>query len=326
MPLITLIIPCYNEEASLSCLYDALNEVADQIFSVYSDTQFEFVFIDDGSNDNTLPLLVQLCEKDSRVSHISFSRNFGKEAAIYAGLEVAKGDCVALVDADMQDPPSLLLEMYRYIRENEYDQVATRRVNRKGEPPIRSLFARMFYHLINRISKTEFVDGARDFRLMKRICVDAILSMQEYNRFSKGIFSWVGFKTKWLEYENINRVAGETKWSFWSLFVYSINGITAFSTVPLVISTLLGFLFCTISLLAIVVLCVRQLVWENSAFGWTSSVSIFFFMSGIQLFCIGILGQYISKIYLETKKRPHYIVKQKFDASQRRLEIEVKQS
>jgi len=244
---------------------------------------------------------------------LSFSRNFGKEAAMYAGLEHSKGDYVTLMDADLQDPPALLKEMYSYIKEDGYDCVGTRRVTRKGEPPIRSFFARMFYKLINKMSKVELVDGARDYRLMTRQMVDAILSMKEYKRFSKGLFSFVGFDTKWLEYENINRVAGETKWSFWKLFIYAIDGITAFSTAPLVFSALIGFLFCIISFLMIIVIVAKTLIYGDPVSGWPSEVCIIFMVSGIQLFCMGIMGQYLSNTYLETKKRPVYIIKETND-------------
>lgn len=256
MKLVTVIVPCYNEQESLPIFYEALCDVAVQMDFI----DFEILLIDDGSKDRTLAVCRSLAEKDFRVKYISFSRNFGKESAMFAGLEYATGDYVAIMDADMQDPPSLLPEMYRILNEEKYDCVATRRVTRTGEPPIRSFFARCFYKLINKISKTEIVDGARDFRLMTRQMTDAILSMKEYNRFSKGIFGWVGFRTKWMEYENVKRVAGETKWSFWKLFLYSLDGITAFSTVPLAISSLLGLLFCFAALIMAVVFVVKTLV------------------------------------------------------------------
>ena len=255
-------------------------------------------------------MIKELAEKDACVSYISFSRNFGKEAAIFAGLEHSDGDLTAIMDADLQDPPSLLPEMYRAIVEEGYDSVATRRVNRKGEPKIRSFFARRFYRLMNRISKADIVDGARDFRLMNRAFVDALLKMGEYNRFSKGLFGWVGFETKWLEFKNVERVAGETKWSFWKLLLYSVDGIVAFSTMPLSLSAVFGILMCLASAIAIVFIIVRQILYGGSAFGWPSMVCIVIFLGGIQLFCIGILGSYLAKTYLEVKKRPIYICKE----------------
>ena len=251
----------------------------------------------------------RLHEKDPRVHLVSFSRNFGKEAGIYAGFQKAKGDYVVMMDADLQDPPSLLPEMFSWIKQG-YDSVATRRVTRKGEPPIRSFFARMFYRLMNKISKTEIVDGARDYRLMTRQVVDAILSMCEYNRFTKGIFGWVGYQTKWLEYENVERAHGETKWNFWKLFLYSIDGITAFSTVPLAISSVVGLLFCFAAFVAIVALVIKNLITHDPVAGWPSMVCIILLVAGVQLFCVGILGQYLSKTYLEVKKRPIYLVKE----------------
>jgi len=309
--LISIIIPCYNEGELLFVLHNKLCEIAQLI----PEADFEFIFVDDGSKDNTLTTIKALYEKDSRVRYISFSRNFGKEAAMLSGMEAAKGDYVAIIDADMQDPPTMIPEMYKGIKEEGYDCVAARRVNRIGEPKIRSFFARQFYKIMRVLSKTEIVDGARDFRLMTRQMTDAILSLYEYNRFSKGIFSWVGFKTKWLEYENIERAGGESKWSFWKLFLYSIDGIVAFSTAPLALSSLLGIVFCVIAFIAIVFTIIRQMVWGGSAYGWSSMVCIILFLAGIQLFCIGILGQYLSKTYLETKKRPIYIVKEKGEGS-----------
>lgn len=301
---ISLIVPCYNEQESIRILYEALLELSNKMHS----NQFEFIFVDDGSKDDTLSIIKEFKKIDKRVRFISFSRNFGKEAAMYAGLEASIGDYVAIMDADMQDPPSLIEKMYRYIEEEGYDQVATRRTTRKGEPPIRSFFARRFYKMINRLSKTEMVDGARDFRLMKRKVVDAILSMEEYNRYSKGIFSFVGFKTKWIEFENVERVAGQTKWSFSKLFVYAIEGIVSFSTKPLVMSAILGVLFCLISFIMILAIIIKTLIWSDPVGGWPSLVCIIFMVSGIQLFCTGIIGIYLSKAYLETKKRPIYIV------------------
>ena len=272
---------------------------------------FEFIFVNDGSKDKTLEVVKKFRKKDKRVRYVSFSRNFGKEAAMYAGLEYCHGDYITLMDADLQDPPALLEKMYQLIVEEGYDCVGTRRVTRKGEPPIRSFFARMFYKIINMLSKVEMVDGARDYRLMTRQMVDAIVSMKEYNRYSKGLFSFVGFKTKWLEYENINRVAGETKWSFWKLFIYAIDGICSFSTAPLVISAIVGFIFCFVSFLLILVIIFKTLIYGDPVSGWPSTVCIIFMVSGIQLFCMGIIGEYMAKTYLETKSRPIYIVKEK---------------
>ena len=305
MELVTIIVPCYNEEESLPLFYEEITKVAKEMKQV----KFELLFINDGSKDKTLSILRKISESDNRVRYVSFSRNFGKEAAMYAGFEEANGDYVAVMDADLQDPPSLLPQMYQIIKDEEYDCVATRRITRAGEPPIRSFFARIFYKLINKISKTDIVDGARDYRLMTRQMVDSILSMKEYNRFSKGIFGWIGFNTKWLAYENIERIAGETKWSFWKLFIYAIDGICAFSTVPLIISAIIGFLFCIISFILIFVIIIKTLIYGDPVGGWPSLVCIIFMVSGIQLFCLGIMGQYLSKTYLETKKRPIYIIK-----------------
>ena len=304
--LVSVIVACYNEEAALPYFYKEITKVAKKMDKL----DFEFIFVNDGSKDKTLEVIKRFCWKDKRVRYVSFSRNFGKEAAMYAGLEYAKGDYITLMDADLQDPPEMLPEMYRFIVEEDFDCVGTRRVTRKGEPPIRSFFARMFYKIINKLSKVEMVDGARDYRLMTRQMVDAIISLKEYNRYSKGLFSFVGFKTKWLEYENINRVAGETKWSFWKLFIYAIDGITAFSTAPLVISTIIGFIFCLISFIMIFFIIVKTLIYGDPVSGWPSTVCIIFMVSGIQLFCMGIMGQYLSKTYLETKNRPIYIVKE----------------
>lgn len=304
---LSLIIPCYNEEESLIFLYKALCDVT----KIMKDQNFEFIFVDDGSTDNTIKVIKEFSIKDERVRYISFSRNFGKEAAMYAGLEASKGDFVAIMDADMQDPPSLLPEMYTYVENGEYDSVATRRVTRDGEPLIRSFFARQFYKIINKISNADIVDGARDFRLMSRQMVDAILSLKEYNRFSKGIYGWVGFKTKWIPFKNIERVAGETKWSFWKLFVYSLEGIVAFSTKPLAIASILGILLCVASFLFIMYTIIKTMIFKNPVNGWPSLVCIILFVSGIQLFCMGIIGQYLSKAYLETKARPIYIVRER---------------
>lgn len=304
--LLTVIVPCYNEEETIPYFYKEIVKIADQMKPL----AFEFLFVNDGSKDNTLQVIKELSKKDKRVRYVSFSRNFGKEAAMYAGLEYAKGDYVTLMDADLQDPPKLLVEMYESIQKEGYDSVGTRRVTRKGEPPIRSFFARCFYKLINRLSKVEMVDGARDYRLMTRQVVDSILSLKEYNRYSKGLFSFVGFKTKWIEYENVERVAGETKWSFWKLFLYALDGITAFSTVPLMLSGVIGLLFCLVSFIAIVIIVTKTILFGDPTGGWSSMVCIVFFVGGVQLFCTGIMGQYLSKTYLETKNRPIYIVKE----------------
>ena len=305
METISVIVPCFNEQESLPFFYEEINKVSKQMNAL----SFEFIFVDDGSKDNTLSVIKEYASKDERVKYISFSRNFGKEAAIYAGFEACIGDYAVLMDADLQDPPSLLPEMYKAIKEEGYDSAATRRVTRKGEPPIRSFFARMFYKIINRISDADIVDGARDYRLMTRTMVDTIISMSEYNRFSKGIFGWIGFNTKWIEYENVERVAGETKWSFWKLFKYSLEGITAFSVEPLQIASVFGMFFSLIALIMIIVIIVRTLVFGDPTSGWPSLVCIIMLIGGIQLLCIGILGQYLSKTYLETKHRPIYVTK-----------------
>lgn len=304
---ISVIVPCYNEQESLPLFYEEMERVRTKDFP---ETDFEYIFVDDGSKDDTLKELKDLNSKDSKVKFISFSRNFGKEAAMLAGLDKSTGDYVTLMDADLQDPPRLLREMYDVIKKENYDCVATRRVTRKGEPPIRSFFARMFYKIINKMSDIEMVDGARDYRLMKRNVVDSIISMREYNRYSKGLFTFVGFETKWIEYENVKRVAGETKWSFWKLFKYAIDGITAFSTIPLVISSLIGLLFCLVSFLIILMIIFKTLVYGDPTSGWPSTVCIIFFVSGVQLFSLGIIGQYLSKTYLEVKNRPVYIIKE----------------
>lgn len=302
--LITLIIPCYNEEPALPYLYKELNNVTEKM----NKYDFEFLFVNDGSKDETLEVLKDYAQKDSRVTYLSFSRNFGKEAAMYAGFKSSKGDYVAVMDADMQDPPSLLPEMIKYIESGEYDSVATRRVTREGEPPIRSFFARQFYKLINKISDADIVDGARDFRLMKREMVDAIIEIGEQNRFSKGIFGWIGFRTKWLPFENVERVAGETKWSFWSLLKYSIDGIVNFSQVPLSIASFIGLFFTFLAFVFIIIIMVRKWIFGDPVSGWPSLACIIIFVGGVQLFCIGIVGQYLAKTYVEVKKRPHYII------------------
>jgi glycosyltransferase involved in cell wall biosynthesis len=308
--LLSVIVPCYNEQENISDFYDEL--MKNEAFFKSKNVDIEIIYINDGSKDETVKRVKELHERDARAHLVSFSRNFGKEAAIYAGLQHAKGDFVVVMDCDLQDPPALLPEMYRCIVEEGYDSVATRRVDRKGEPPIRSFFARKFYKLINKMSKTEIVDGARDYRLMTRQFVDSILSLEEYNRFSKGIFGWVGFNTKWLEFENIERKKGETKWSFWKLFLYALDGIVAFSTAPLAIASLFGVLFCFVAFIFIVFIVVRQLTVgdPNNTVGWASTICIISLVSGVQLFCLGIVGQYLSKAYLEVKKRPMYIVKE----------------
>lgn len=305
MEVISIIIPCYNEEDSIPLIYNELKKVSNNM-----KYDFEFIFVNDGSIDNSLSVLKKLSAKDKQVKYIHFSRNFGKEAAMYAGLSKSKGDYVTIMDADLQDPPSLLPEMLRLIKEEGYDSVGTRRVSRKGEPKIRSFFARKFYKIINKLSKIEMVDGARDYRLMTRQMVNSILKLKEYNRYSKGLFSFVGFNTYWLEYENVERVAGETKWSFWGLVKYAIEGIVAFSTLPLSIASLMGFIFCFVSFILIIIIIIKTLIFGDPTSGWPSLVCIIFFVSGIQLFCLGIIGKYLSKTYLETKNRPIYIIKE----------------
>lgn len=304
--LITVIVPCYNEQESVELFYREMNTVMQRM----KEQDFELIFVDDGSKDQTLSIVKNLSDKDCRVKYLSFSRNFGKESAIYAGLEHAHGDYVVLMDADLQDPPKLLPEMFRYVKEEGYDSVATRRVTRKGEPVIRSFFARQFYKIMNRISSTDIVDGARDYRLMNRKFVNALLELKEYNRFSKGLFGWVGFKTKWLEYENVNRVAGETKWSFWKLLLYSIEGIVAFSTMPLLIAAVTGIIFCCLAMIFVIVIIVRTIIFDDPVSGWPSMVCIMLFLGGLQLFCIGILGEYFAKIYMEVKNRPKYLLEE----------------
>ena len=308
MSLLSVLVPCYNEEESVALFYEEL--LKNQSFFTEKELELELIYIDDGSVDKTVAEVKKLREKDERVHLVSFSRNFGKEAAMFAGLEAANGDYVVIMDVDLQDPPSLLPEMYSYMEEG-YDSVATRRVSRKGEPPIRSFFARRFYALMKKISKTEIMDGARDYRLMTRQMVNAILSMQEYNRFTKGIFGWVGFRTKWIEYENVERAAGETKWNFWKLFWYSIEGITAFSTVPLMLASVAGVVFCLIAFVMMIFVIVRKLIFGDPVSGWASQVCIMLMIGGIQFFCTGILGQYLAKTYMEVKRRPIYLVKEK---------------
>jgi glycosyltransferase involved in cell wall biosynthesis len=303
---ISIVVPCYNEEEVLSYFYKEMKKQEREMDYV----SFEYIFVDDGSRDNTLKVLKKLANKDKSVYYLSFSRNFGKEAAMYAGLSRATGDFVTIMDADLQDPPFMLTEMYHGIVDEGYDCVATRRVTRKGEPVIRSFFARRFYKIINRLSNIEMVDGARDFRLMTRQMVNSILELKEYNRYTKGLFSFVGYRTKWLEYENVERRAGETKWSFFGLFAYALEGIIAFSTKPLIISAIIGLLFFIISFIMIFVIIIKTLIFGDPVSGWPSAICIIFFVSGVQLFCMGIFGMYLSKTYLEAKKRPVYIIKE----------------
>lgn len=310
MSLLTVVVPCYNEEEAIPFFYEEMLKTIEVFNKDFPSVEFEMLFIDDGSKDKTLKVLREYNEKDKRVRYVSFSRNFGKEAGIYAGLDNAKGDYVVIMDADLQDPPSLLPEMFKAVTEEGFDSAATRRVTRKGEPIIRSFFARMFYKLMARISKTEIVDGARDYRIMTRQMVDAILSMGEYNRFTKGIYGWVGFETKWFEYENVERVAGETKWSFWKLFMYSIEGVIGFSTAPLVISSFFGILCMLLAFVMIVFIIIRKLIYGDPTSGWPSLVCIIMLIGGMQLSCIGIVGEYLAKTYLETKHRPIYIAKE----------------
>ena len=303
---ISVVVPCCNEEQALPYFIQEIQMVAAEM--AQKGVDLEVLLVNDGSRDHTLSLLRDYAKQYENVRYLSFSRNFGKEAAMYAGLEHARGDYVAIMDADLQDPPSLLPQMYDLLQTGEYDSVATRRVSRQGEPPIRSFFARMFYKIINRISDADIVDGARDYRLMRRPMVDAILSMKEVNRFSKGIFGWVGFRTYWLPYENVERVAGETKWSFWKLFRYSLEGIIAFSTAPLAIASVVGLLVCLAAVVALAVVLVKTLAFGDPVAGWPSMICIILFLGGVQLLTVGIIGQYLAKTYLETKKRPIYIL------------------
>lgn len=306
--ILSIIVPCFNEEECLPLFYEEIKKVQESF--IKENINFELIFVDDGSSDNTLNVIKKIKKDNNFIHYISFSKNFGKEAAIYAGLKKASGDYVALMDADLQDPPKLLIEMYKNIIENNYDIVIARRKNRKGEPVIRSFFSEVFYKLIAKISKVRMISGERDFRLMTRQVVDAILSMPEYNRYSKGLFSYLGFNTKWISYDNVKRVAGETKWNFGKLLLYAFDAMIGFSTVPLMISTLLGILFCIISFIMILVIIFKTLIFGDPVSGWPSLVCIIFFVSGIQLFCLGICSAYISKIYLETKNRPLYIIKE----------------
>ena len=307
MSMLSVIVPCYNEEAALPYFFPEIRKAADGMSAAH-DLCFELVCIDDGSKDGTLELLREFTAEDHRARYISFSRNFGKEAAIYAGLQHAKGDYIVLMDADLQHPPAMLEGMYQAIHSEGYDIAAARRISRKGEPPIRSFFARCFYKLINKIYKAEFVDGASDFRMLSRRAVDALLELGEYNRFSKGIFGWIGFRTKWIPYENVERVAGETNWSFWKLLVYSLEGIIAFSTTPLAIASLIGILFCLVALVWMVAIVVKTLVWGDPVAGYPTLACLLLLIGGSIQLSLGIIGQYLAKTYLETKQRPIYIV------------------
>jgi len=309
MEKISVIISCYNEEKAIPFFYEEMERVVKEDFSDV-DVEFEYIFVNDGSKDKSLEVMKKLYNYDNKVRYVSFSRNFGKEAAMLAGLKAAEGDYVTLMDADLQDPPKILREMFNAIKNEGYDSVATRRVTRKGEPPIRSFFARMFYKLINKVTDFEMIDGARDYRLMTKQVKDAVISMEEYNRFSKGLFSFVGFKTKWIEYENVERVAGETKWSFWKLFKYALEGITAFSTAPLAIASILGCLFCFLAGIFILIIIIKTLVFGDPTSGWPSTACIIMFIGGVQLLSLGIIGQYLSKTYLEVKNRPLYFIKE----------------
>ncbi|MCR5625632.1 MAG: glycosyltransferase family 2 protein [Lachnospiraceae bacterium] len=318
--LISVIVPCYNEETALPLFYEELHKVIETMNNV----EFEVLFIDDGSSDNTRNVILDLESKYNNVRYVFFSRNFGKDAAMKAGLDHATGDYVVIMDADLQDPPALLPEMYSYVSSGEYDSAATRRVTRKGEPPIRSFFARMFYKLMGKISDADIMDGARDYRMMNRKFVGALLQMKEYNWFSKGIFGSVGFKTKWIEFENVERVAGETKWSFWKLFKYSIEGIVAFSTTPLVLSSAMGLLMCLVAIIFVIFIIVRKLLYGDPVAGWPSMVCIISFIAGIQMFSLGIIGQYLAKTYLEVKRRPMYIIDEK-NTNDKKEEVNVKE-
>lgn len=302
----SVVVPCYNEEETIQIFYDEIEKYIPKMLEL----EFEFIFVDDGSKDGTLHEIKRLANMDKRVKYISFSRNFGKEAGLFAGLEAATGDYIVTMDVDLQDPPFLLEDMYKAIKEEGYDCAATMRTDRKGEAPIRSWFARKFYSLINKISNADIVDGARDYRFMTRQMVDAILSMREYNRFTKGIFGWIGFKTKWIPFENVERSAGTTKWSFWKLFLYALEGIIAFSTTPLWISSLLGLVCCFIAVIALIFIVVRAFIYGDPVAGWPSMISTIIFIGGLQMFCMGILGMYVSKLYLEAKQRPIYITRE----------------
>ncbi len=307
MKLVSVVVPCYNEQEVLPMFYDEITKVTTQMSADFPELTFEYLFINDGSKDNTLAILRSLADRDKRVRYISFSRNFGKESGMYAGLKNARGDYVVVMDADLQHPPAFLPQMYSYVRNGEYDCATTRRVSRKGESKVRSWFARLFYKIMNKISQTEIVDGAQDFRFMTRQMVDAILEMSEYNRFSKGIFSWVGFSVRYIEYENVERPAGSSSWSFWGLFKYSLEGIMAFSTAPLAISSLLGIVSCIIAFILMIITVIKTIVFGEDVAGYPTTICVIFLLSGLQLFCTGILGNYLAKTYLETKHRPIYI-------------------
>ena len=306
--LLSIIVPCFNEQEALPIFYDELNKVLKNM-----NIDHEIILVDDGSRDETLKVMRELAKKDKKIRYLSFSRNFGKEAAMYAGFMNARGDYALTMDADMQDPPSLLPKMYEIIKTGEYDSVATRRVDRKGESKIRSFFARLFYKIINRISDAQIVDGARDFRMMDRRMLDAIISMCEYNRFSKGIFGWVGFKTYWLDFENVERVAGKTSWSFWGLTKYAIDGIINFSNVPLDIASYFGLFMTFVAFLMLMFIVIRKWLFGDPVAGWASTMCVIIFIGGIQLFCLGIMGQYLGKTYMETKHRQHYIIAESND-------------
>ena len=313
MKLLSVVVPAFNEQEAIPIFYKEITKEFDSLKKKWDYLDFEIIFVDDGSTDDTLKVIRSLRKEDRKVRFVSFSRNFGKEAALFAGFEHARGDFTVCMDADLQDPPALLSQMLSAVIDEGYDSAATRRVSRKGEPPIRSVFARLFYRIINRMSHTDIVDGARDYRIMTKKMMNSILSMKEYNRFTKGIYGWIGFRTKWLEYENVERVAGETKWSFWKLFKYAIDGIVGFSTAPLSMATYFGIFMAFVAFLLIVFIIVKKLVFGDPTSGWSSLVCILLMLSGIQMFCIGIVGQYLSKTYLETKRRPIYIAKDTSD-------------
>lgn len=308
MKKLSVIVPCFNEQENVADFYTEL--MKNEAYFKEQEVELEVIFINDGSSDETVPRVKELAGRDGRVHLISFSRNFGKEAAIYAGLSNSKGDYAVIMDCDLQDPPSLLPELFKAVTVEGYDSAATRRVDRKGEPPIRSFFARCFYRLINRISSADIVDGARDYRMMTRQFVDAVLSIKEYNRFSKGIFGWVGFNTKWIEFENVERLKGETKWSFWKLMIYALDGIVAFSEAPMALASVMGLMFCLAAFLGIIFTIIRKSLYGDPTGGWPSLVCIILLIAGVQLFCMGIIGQYLSKTYLEVKRRPMYIIKE----------------
>ena len=307
---LSIVVPCYNEEATLPLFFEEMGKQLSLLIATGMLEKYEFVFVDDGSKDATASILRGFASRDDSVHYVILSRNFGKEAAMLAGLQKASGQYAVIMDADLQDPPSLIPQMFEAVCSGEFDCAGTRRVTRKGEPPIRSFFARKFYQIMGKLTDIEVVDGARDFRLMNRIYLDAILTLRERNRFSKGIFPWIGFKTKWFEYENINRVAGETKWSFWKLFLYSVNGITAFSSRPLALASIFGMISFLVSIILVFVIIIRRIIWGDPVAGWASTICVILLLSGVQLFTIGILGQYLAKAYTEVKQRPHYIVRE----------------